>query len=411
MKTTIRNFLFKNITIPLFRLSLKLEFRKYRKAIKLANYTHLILTYRIRNLLKLKIRGYDEDKDELVFFAISKSLELKFNEKDQKTLEIRKKEINEVFNTIQNDEISLQLIDLYAKLKNLVNERYKLELVLNDRMLPNSLLVENINYKELKKISNVLKNKAKSEYEELIDRSSFKLDISLSEIGNIFAIITPIIFVGGYYYSKTYYNYFGFNIHDFFSISDYITTSIDKLELALYGGIIAIVSTISNIINHSKNSYRLVKGSDLRKNWKMKLLRILFIAFLVSSVFVQFYTNGRNKFFTLHILLIPVFYFFADYIAIKLFRNPLKPLFILTFIFQFYLNIGISVFCDIDDVKNNRDNNTTKIIFNSNIDLQNVDKFKVIGFSIEYVYLLDSIDNQSITIKKENVEFYKNNLK
>ena len=129
------------------------------------------------------------------------------------------------------------------------------------------------------------------------------------------------------------------------------------------------------------------------------------------SVFVQFYINGRNKFFTLHIILIPIFYFLGDYIAIKFFRNPLKPLFIITFIFQFYLNIGISVYGDIDDVKNNWDNKTTKIIFNSNIDLQNVDKLKVIGFSDEYVYLLDSIDNQSITIKKEKVEFYKNNLK
>lgn len=411
MKTTIRNFLFKNITIPLLRFSIRIEFRKYRKALKLSDLVYQILNFRIRNLLKLKIRGYDKDKDELVFFAISKVLELKFKEQDQETLKKREKKINKICKKIQNDEFSLQLIDLFAKLKNLAHERYNLELVLNNRLLPNSPLVDNIEIQELKNVSKILKRKAKSESEELIDRSTFKLDFSLSEIGNIFAIITPIIFIGGYYYSKIYYSHFGFNIHNFFSISDYITTSIDKLELALYGGLIAIISTISNIINHSKSSYKLTNSSEIRNNSKMKLFRFLIIILLVSSVFLQFYINGKNKFVTLHILLIPVFYFVADFLAFKYFRNSLKPLFILTFIFQFYLNIAISVFSDIDDIENNWVKKTTKVFFNSNIDIQNKEQLLIIGFSNDYIYLHDSINKKSITIKKENIEYYKTNVK
>lgn len=400
MRTTIRKFLFENITIPLLRLSVRLEFKKYRKALKLSTYTYQILHFRVRNLLKLKIRGYDENKDELVFFAISKLLELKFNEQDQETLKRKEKKINKVCNKIQKDELSLQLIDIYTKLKNLANEKYNLELVLNNRHLPNSPLIENIDIKDLKNVSKVLKRKAKSEYDELIDRSSFKLDFSLSEIGNIFAILTPIIFVGGYYYSKIYFNHFGFNIHNFFSISDYITVSIDKLELALYGGLIAIISTFITIFRHSKSSLKLTNNSEKSKNW---IIQLFIIILLVGSVCLQFYINGKNKFVTLHILLIPVFYQLGDYIAVKYFRNPLKPLFIITFILQFYLNISISVFSKINDIENNWVKETSKITFNSNIDIQNKEELVIIGFSNDYVYLRDSINNKSITIKKENI--------
>jgi hypothetical protein len=398
--TAIRKFLFKNITIPLFRLYVRLEFKEYRKALKLSTYAYQILHLRVRNLLKLKIRGYDEDKDDSVFLAICKLLELKISEQDQETLKIKEKKINKVCNKIQNDELSLQLIDIYTKLKNLFNEKHNIELVLNNRPLPNSVLIKNIDIHELKNVSKVLKRKAKPEYDELIDRSSFKLDFSLSEIGNIFAILTPIIFVGGYYYSKIYFNHFGFNIHNFFSISDYITVSIDKLELALFGGLIAIISTFSTIFRYSKSSYKLTNNSEKSKKWIMQLF---FIILLVSAVCLQFYFNGKNKFFTLHFLLTIVFLLLGDYLAVNYFRNPLKPLFIITFILQFYLNISISVFSEINDIENNGVKETSTITFNSDIDIKNKEELVIIGFSNDYIYLRDSINNKSITVKKKNI--------
>ncbi|WP_298370928.1 hypothetical protein [uncultured Lutibacter sp.] len=405
MKSLIINIILKVFVLPLQKLKIKLEFRRFKKALKVETYIYRCLNVRIRNLLDTKIYGYDNNQDELVFFVLSKLLEYNFDNKDEITYEKRKKEIKNSIEIILNDELSLELIDAFAKVRDSIYTEYGGKKILQNRKFPINPIVSNVNLDKLNEFTKVIRKKTKSEFINLYDRSTYKIDFSLSEIGNILAMITPIIFIGAYYYSKIYFRHFGFNIHNFFTLSDYISVSIEKIEAALLAGFFAIIGITISLIDYSKNLSYL---SSTKAKKKQKNSYIFIFIVLIISVIFQFYINGKLKYEALHYLLIPIFFFIADYLSVKYFKNSLKALFILTFISQFYLNIGISIYKDIHLIENNWSIDSPKIKLTPSFENKSYEKLKIIGFSNDYVFLRDSIKSESIIINKENIFYVKN---
>jgi len=104
-----------------------------------------------------------------------------------------------------------------------------------------------------------------------------------SHIVSLILTSSSAIFIsGGFLYYKTFLNYFGIDSNAFFSLSDYMTASID---IVLYGILNVIVALIFIKL-------------QMKNNWLSKLLKIFFILSIglnfIGLMIVYYFPNSIN---------------------------------------------------------------------------------------------------------------------
>lgn len=73
-----------------------------------------------------------------------------------------------------------------------------------------------------------------------VDKITPKVEINSGNISFVISISVSLFVVTGYFYNKFYLGYFGIEVSDFYTLGDYLSSSLDKISLAIYPAIIAV---------------------------------------------------------------------------------------------------------------------------------------------------------------------------
>ena len=108
------------------------------------------------------------------------------------------------------------------------------------RHQPSAELLNLKSYSDLKRASKstyrkIRKNdseEVKNKLDRIIDNTAPKLELTSSSIGFLLSVSATIFLIAGYVYSRYLLSHFGIEASDFYSASDYISSSVNKLQYA-----------------------------------------------------------------------------------------------------------------------------------------------------------------------------------
>jgi len=400
MRNLIFKFLLKYIYIPLYRLSLKFEFNKIKKLIKLQSFAFRGLLYRIRNLKDFKIYGNNSKNDNLVFFTITNILKIKLNDSNKIKFEEIKPEVMILKDEVLSDPKSRKLINIYSQIQIIVDKRLKKsDCEYEDLILDKEIFTHKISLDNLEATKNIIKDLSKNEFNEVLDKSSFKLDFKISSLVTAIGLITPLIFIGGYFSNKIYYNSFNTNLHEYFSLRDYVAIGVEEIETAILSAIITLLAffymmhVCSRTVNNPSSSEK-----------KMNIYDILFFTLFIVLTVYFFYKNIPEKFFMLQAISVFLVFEISSKVAKKFFAQPMKAILFLIIIFIFLSNIIISSYAKVFRFKLDVSNRIKiyDLEFNNSY-FSNLKDYYIIGYNSKYVFMTDSLFIKTTVIDRNSI--------
>lgn len=164
--------------------------------------------------------------------------------------------------------------------------------------------------------------KSRRIYKEIAEAP--KIDIKL-EYAKLFIMLATILFLStGVFYNHLFLGYFNIELSKFFSLDDYIATSIDKIYFTLTSMIIGLGIGIF----FGQSRYRGTKGI-------YDFDFYFFLTIAVLATIIGFYLDMGDKYFYLFIVLIILYTNFSVKIILKYFKQPLQVYIFALIIFLF----------------------------------------------------------------------------
>lgn len=239
-------------------------------------------------------------------------------------------------------------------------------------------LVESIkSFKEVMKLVNDVKKDSKAflkegreisekRYEQELNNKIPIVKISSENITFLLTIFSTFFLISGIIYSKVYFYLLGINISDFFSISDYLASSIDVLMYTFLSMIFGMIFYWRGFKSRVKikiheNQFNIQTNKKKTNSYMIILLNIIFI----STFCMNYYINNIFMYTLLYVPLYSIFFILYDLIPIwKYVENPLKVDFIVSSFFTFSILLILTAFSHSDQIlrKEIKDDNY-KIVF------------------------------------------------
>ena len=106
---------------------------------------------------------------------------------------------------------------------------------------------------QIKRRLAVEKNQLVSQLREIQKQEFFKtfpkIEITSGQIASLIGIVSTVFFMAGFIYNKYFLGFFNVNVSRFFTISDYLATSVDKIFPAAISALIGLFFYINGIFN------------------------------------------------------------------------------------------------------------------------------------------------------------------
>lgn len=249
--------------------------------------------------------------------------------------------------------------------------------------------------KELKEIQKRIRVLSQNKIQKNKEIEPFKIT---QEHFLFFISLFSILFVSsGFIYNKVFFSYFNISLSDFFLITDYLSSSIEKVVSAFLFTIIGLYFTFMGFDHANSEVSRANQFADVPKNTDM--LYVSSVLFLTLLLLISAHSNSEFYAYILiilvYVLLIEIFPRFPIWSYLEN-RNQIQLIFFIIITYFFYLGIGIT-----QDIKS-MDSNFSggyKIFFTE--EYRQFDSFEFISSNSNYTFLWDSF-NASIIIVPNN---------
>jgi len=231
------------------------------------------------------------------------------------------------------------------------------------------------------------------------------LDLSFNDIKAFLGIASILFLISGFFFNWIYLGRFEIKISYYFSIQDYISSSLDELAKLI---IAFIASIVYGFIWWSPSYLERIKKMTKRRlffeDFPMNIFPILFP--IIAAI--QIMLDGPQKYTFLGITAFIIYLEFSS----KLYRFFKKPFitFLAIFYVGFYCTFVIGPTMDKADniIKHpNEHNNNYEITLNSK-DLYDTSNTYLLTANSNYVFLYDRKKNNSVIIPKSEVKFIRN---
>lgn len=200
-------------------------------------------------------------------------------------------------------------------------------------------------FKEIKKeIKVLISDKVKNDKLKLIS----PIDIDISMFPMILAMFTTLFLLGGFVYVKSLFYWFGINVGDFYTIQDYVSSSIDVISataMTVFIGIVSMAFGLSSAID--ENIYDEHVGRKRKRNF---IWPIIVISSLVGGA-LSFYQIGRIPslyFYPISFILAFYLSFDAPFWKYIKNRNSIGIIFFISLVF--FINLGFVVKDKIENI-------------------------------------------------------------
>jgi hypothetical protein len=422
----LKTFTLDVVVIPLIRLEYKLDLFILKRAGKVQLLISQKLRDRIRYLIpEACLEGYDKEFDKRVHLAALKIVrpetfddhppaslftnmpdaEVKGYAKCKSEYLEDKAQIDNLVKKVEKEDNTKTLIVNYALVQHFLAGRLKREDEANywllkarssrTEVLPLKTKDLFVLERNLRKDINWLRN-------EIGDRQALKISLSLEKTGSLISIISGFFIITGYLYDHFLFGEFGIEVSNFFTLSDYLASSIEGLRFSAMGAGIALITYFLGVHRFTRKSYAQIKFEQRRRYYADYLFFLAMLAFAIRA-----YVQNLEIFYDVSLMLIILIsMFFVPRIAIKYFKEPLIAIFVLVFISSYSAYMFSSI-----------ERTIYRLKYYPMVELEQYDfKFKenipkdesdlmLFGANSNYLFFLDK-DRKAFIISRESVLYF-----
>ncbi len=307
--------------------------------------------------------------------------------------------LNNVYEKIHNDEKLIFFNDLFLE--------YKLESSFRESLESYLESVEIIKgYDELTEKRKFLKKYYKKQDKILSLKFSRKVDISKTNISVFLSVFTILTFLTGYFYYSILLNSIGIDVSKYFSISDYISSSVSLIRFSLLGAIMALSSHYLALRKYSFGSEWDSKLKYNSTNISMSIIiGVIGIVLLLLLSLIRGITYEQIEPIAILFLIIWS-YTIADWLAKRLFYNYFISYLIIAFILVYFGYLGIKTTRDLYAIRNNDFKASEKVIFEEQLPSE-TNNWIMITSNSNYCFFRDTVLNKSYVVPLSNVKLIK----
>lgn len=325
-------------------------------------------------------------------------------EMDAKLYEKNKKFVDGVINDIESVEIcsryriySLRLRLMQARLVGAEARVLKIEELLKKRAKDEQEL-KDPSWVEFEPLYEKLKTECRALSREVDDRLAYKLDFSLQHLALLVGLLSPFFLISGYIYDHYFLGHFGLDTSQYFSISDYLSSSIEQIRSCFISAILAIGSMYLGAHHGS------LQTSDVRQQEHRSWNRMLAFTNLVTALalIVNYFIPSPAFPFLISLAIYVLAYDFLPYIAERFFIDKRKALFLLMFFVVFSASMYSAIGASIYAVEHKTQLGVTTA-YESDIDLS---KFVLLSANSSYLFFYDAEQHKVLVLPRSAIRSY-----
>lgn len=351
------------IVIPLIKLAYRFELFVFKRAIEIS----LLLTQKLRYQLRVltpnaMLEGYDEKFDLIVHLASLKFLRPEIFDDNPPTLlssdlkdELQKnysklkaeyadnkEEVNSLINAYDQNKHIIRIHCNYNLAKHFMasyqgkKDKADYFLARAQKKDPEVLALNN---NDLFALEHSLRKDINKLRAEIADRQAIKISLSIEHTGTIISLVSCFFLITGYLYNRFLLGYFGVEVSKYFTISDYLASSIEGVRYSITGAAIGLAAYFIGVHRASRKSYVQIEYERKRKEyWPYG---IIFVAIVGT---IRGYIDNSVIFYEAsYVLIIFIGFWFIPLLATKYFKEPLSAIFVLLFVVAYSAHMFSSV--------------------------------------------------------------------
>lgn len=254
--------------------------------------------------------------------------------------------------------------------------------------------------KELKKEIRRL-NALRIETEKL--KSIKPIKITQSHFLFIASLFSTLFLIAGFIYNKILLGYFGINVGDFFSASDYISSSVDVLVSVIVSSAGAIVSFFFGRGSSWTARIHSEQFEISKDKFRHPLIGLIFILVLVVNVIVQWYLTGEFIGFAFYFLVLVGAIVILDRLPFwKYIENQSAVLAAITSVLIFALVLSSKIMEQINAIKSGKVSGQYLMTFNSGY--EKYSSYTLIDSNSGYLFLWNPIAEKATIIPRSEVK-------
>jgi len=250
----------------------------------------------------------------------------------------------------------------------------------------------------------IIKQKTKKKIESEKIKSITPIKLTSANAILAASLGSTLFLISGYLYCANLLGYFDINTSDFFTISDYVSSSTDVILASLISTVIMFFFMMSGYddLIHTKTHEKQfnTKVEDKLSDWLIESLPYLMIILVVFRYFTAKEIEWSLLSFALFILII--FKWMPRWSFWKYIENPLPVIVSIYGVFFFCGNIALKIHGDIEDIEEGKFKDNHMVTWTDNYKIYN--KHSYIMQNTSYVFLYDKENNGVIVIPKSGIK-------
>lgn len=236
------------------------------------------------------------------------------------------------------------------------------------------------------------------------DASTIKLDLSSSQIGGVLSLVSALFALSGYIYNSVVYGSLGIDVSLFFSLTDYLATSVEKIRYAAWSGALGVVVMFIGLNTNNRNPKIRFEGR------RAKLIDVNSYALIAALLILAAYQYlvGNSKYINiLSVAAACAGIRISANLAVTYFVRPVIAMFSLTFLITFSALLFAAAYTVVVQVRTGIFSEYQEVrVVTMNNPPDNFSKNVLIGANSNYLFYYNAAQNQSLVIPKVDVQLF-----
>ena len=150
-----------------------------------------------------------------------------------------------------------------------------------------------LSYRDLKSLERTTRRDAVALRESVADREALKVDFSALGVAVLVTVVSALFTISGYLYNHELFSAFGVDVSKFFTLSDYIASSVSRLSNSFFSVAIFIVAFF---VGHHSSSRKSIAQQNYEKN-KPEYWPYFIIGVLAIGTVIGYYKSNMDRFY------------------------------------------------------------------------------------------------------------------
>lgn len=264
--------------------------------------------------------------------------------------------------------------------------------------------------KNIKQDIRLLKKEIRKLNSEKIEKEKLNIikpiSVTSSHVMFVVSLFSTLFLLSGFIYNKILFSHFNVSVSDFFSISDYLASSVDVISAAAIATILGMASFfwgLSSALSDELQAAQL----EIENKSDVYLLPFIIITSSLGLVLYSYRTGELLNFFLYPLIFLIFLYVLFRMPFWKYIENREAVSAALISILYFSIHLGFSIKDKVNDVRSENYSSPYSIEYANDYKENKNDKF--IASNSNYVFLWDEIKNKVYVIPKTKiVKYYAN---